>query len=72
MSEKLCINCRFLRVPIFNHFECHHPNNIDTSLINGEEIYKRTPKELRYQINFNNSCGGEARWFEPKDDAPPF
>ncbi len=70
---KFCVNCQFF----FSSYtleadSCHHPSNIDVDLVSGNKRYKRTPKELRYQINFNNSCGENGLWWKSKDDAPPF
>ncbi len=68
---KFCINCEYL-ISNDGVLNCQHERNKDTSLIDGNVIYKRTLRELRYQINFNNSCGVVGLWWKSKEQNCPF
>ena len=44
--------------------ECHHPNNKAIDLVTGAERWGSTPRSLR---DYQDKCGEEAKWFQPKE-----
>lgn len=60
---KLCKDCK--------HFsersqDCWHPSNVAPDFAYGKDTARNT---IRFLRSYANSCGEEARWFEPKEGA---
>ena len=66
---KLCKDCKHSLEDNWR-WECHYPKNLETDYSTGETKTRWTPMTLRkpgwFEARFFNTCGREARWFEPK------
>ena len=62
---KLCTKCRYYNSTGLMPFDCSHPDNIETSPVDGKVRGKLMAEQLRRD---ESKCSPEGKWFEAKAD----